>query len=67
MLHYCPIDLTRDKRQATQHACLPRLLSDGAGTNKVKKCAVKKILFCTGLTGAAKAGQQSIVPAQRVQ
>jgi hypothetical protein len=32
-------------------------------TNKVKKCAVRKIMFCTGLTRADKAGQKSIVPA----
>jgi hypothetical protein len=40
------------QRQATQHACLPRLL--GEGTNKVNKCAVRKIIFCTGMTRAAK-------------
>jgi hypothetical protein len=37
------------------------------GINKVKKCAVRKIIFCTGLTRAAKAGQKYIVPAQRAQ
>ncbi len=37
------------------------------GTNKVKKCAVRKIIFCTGLTRAAKAGQKSIVPARKAQ
>jgi hypothetical protein len=31
----------------------------------VKKWAVRKIIFCTGLTRAAKAGQQSIVAARR--
>ncbi len=36
-------------------------------TNKVKKCTVRKIIFCTGLTRAAKAGRNSIVPARRVQ
>ncbi len=28
------------------------------GTNKVKKCAVRKIIFCIGLTRTAKAGQK---------
>jgi hypothetical protein len=32
-----------------------------AGTNKVKKCTVRKIIRCTGLTRAAKAGQKSTV------
>jgi hypothetical protein len=32
------------------------------GTNKVKKSTMRKIIFCTGLTRAAKAGQKSIVP-----
>ncbi len=36
-------------------------------TNKVKKCAVRKIIFCSGLTRAAKAGQKSIVPARQTQ
>ncbi len=31
----------------------------------MKKCAVRKIIFRTGLIGAAKAGQKSIVPARR--
>ncbi len=37
------------------------------GTNK--NCAMRKIIFCTGLTRAAKARQKSscIVPARRVQ
>jgi hypothetical protein len=43
------------QRQATQHDWLPR--------EKVKKCAVRKIIFCTGLTRAAKAGQKSILQA----
>jgi hypothetical protein len=34
------------------------------GTNKVKKCPVRKIVFCTGLTRAAIARQKSIVPAR---
>ncbi len=37
------------------------------GANKAKKCAVRKIILCTGLTIAAKAGQISFVPARRVQ
>jgi hypothetical protein len=37
------------------------------GTNKVKKCVVRKIIFCTGLTRAAKAGQKSIVPARQAK
>jgi hypothetical protein len=50
------------QRQATQHDCLPRLL--GAEAKKAKKCAVRKIIFCTGLT---RAGQKSIVPARQTQ
>ncbi len=50
--------------QATQHDCLPRLLGNG---EKVKKCTVWKIKYCTGLTSAAKAGQNSIVPAWGAQ
>jgi hypothetical protein len=49
-------------RQATQLDCLPRMLQ-GIRTNRVKKCAVRKIIFCTGLTRAAKAGQKSILQA----
>ncbi len=41
------------QRQATQHACLPCW---AMRTNNVKKCAVRKIIFCTGLARAAKAG-----------
>jgi len=37
------------------------------GTFKVKNCTVRKIIFCIGLTRAAKTGQKSIVPARRVQ
>jgi hypothetical protein len=37
------------------------------GINKVKKCAVRKIIFCPGLTRAAKVGQKSFVLARRVQ
>jgi hypothetical protein len=33
-------------------------------TDKVKKCVVRKIIFCTGLIRAAKAEQISTVPAQ---
>jgi hypothetical protein len=56
-----------NQRQATQHACLPRLLGWAVVANKVKRFAVRKILFCIGLTGAAKAGQKSDVPARQVQ
>ncbi len=34
---------------------------------KWKNAQVRKIIFCTGLTSAAKAGKKSIVPARRVQ
>ncbi len=34
---------------------------------KVKKCAARKMIFCTGLTRAAKAGQKSIVPVRQAQ
>ncbi len=44
------------QRQATQHDCQPQIAM-AKRTNKVKKCAVRKIIFCTGLTRAAKAGQ----------
>jgi hypothetical protein len=50
------------QRQATQHDCLPRLL--GAEAKKAKKCSVRKIIFCTGLT---RAGQKSIVQARQAQ
>jgi hypothetical protein len=36
------------------------------GTNKIKKCVPRKIIFCTGLTRAARTGQKCIVPAQGV-
>ncbi len=38
---------TCTKRQATQHGCLPSLLGR-KGTNELKKCTVRKKLFCTG-------------------
>jgi hypothetical protein len=59
---FCP----ETQRQATQHDCLPRLLGNG-NYNKVKKCAMKKIIFCTRLTRTAKAGQKSIIPARQAQ
>jgi hypothetical protein len=52
------------QRQATQHACLPTQVAGRMGTNKVKRCTAKKIIFCTWLTRAAKAGQKSIVPSR---
>jgi hypothetical protein len=54
------------QRQATQHACLPRVAGRW-GQSKVKKCTVRKIIFCTRLTRAAKAGQKNIVPARQTQ
>ncbi len=47
------IDQRHTKRQATQHRCLPSLLSDwDKGT---EMCTVRKKIFCTGPTRAAKA------------
>jgi hypothetical protein len=37
------------------------------GTYKLKKCAVRKIIFCNGLTRVDRARQKSFVPARRVQ
>ncbi len=34
------------------------------GTSKVKKCTLRKIIFCIGLTRAAKAGQKSFIGRQ---
>ncbi len=62
-LHIKPMPETRI--QATQHDCLARLL--GVGANKLKKCAVRKIIFCTKPTRATKARQESIVPARGAQ
>ncbi len=59
-------DKPETQRQATQHGLgCPGCLA--TGTNK--KCAMRKIIFCNGLTRAAKARQKStcIVPARRVQ
>jgi hypothetical protein len=36
-------------------------------TNKVKKCATEKEIFCTGLIRAAKSGQNSLVLARQNQ
>jgi hypothetical protein len=41
----------------------PARLAVPVGTRKVKKCVVRKIIFCTGLARAAKAGQTFTVPA----
>jgi hypothetical protein len=54
------------QREATQHNCLPRFLGDG-DLKSEKVYALRKIIFCTGLTRAAKAGQKSILPARRAQ
>jgi hypothetical protein len=45
------------KRQATHTARLHAPGCLAMRTNKVKKCAMRKIIFCTGLTKAAKVGQ----------
>ncbi len=45
------------KRQATQHDCQSILLGAG-GTKEVGKCTMRKPIFCTGPTRAAKAGQK---------
>ncbi len=37
------------------------------GTKNMKKCSVRKIIFCTGLTSAAKSGQNALVPAWGAQ
>jgi hypothetical protein len=57
---------THIKRQVTQHDCPSILLGDG-GTKEVEKCTMRKQIFCTGPTRAAKAGQKSLVPAPRAQ
>jgi hypothetical protein len=44
------------QRQATQHDCFFQSCW-AMGISKVKKCAARNIIFCTGLTGAAKMGQ----------
>ncbi len=54
------------KRQATQHDCLPSLLSDGDKGIKIVY-GKKKDIFCTGPTRAASAEQKSLVPARRAQ
>ncbi len=50
------------QRQATSMTACTGCLA--MGINKVKKCFCEKIIFCTGLTRAAKAGQKSIITAQ---
>jgi hypothetical protein len=50
---------THIKRQATQHDCLPSLL--GMGSNEVKSRKVREKIYRTWPTGAAKAGQISLV------
>jgi hypothetical protein len=52
-----PYQRHRDRRPSTT-ACRGCC---AMGTNKVKKSAVRKIIFCTVLTKAAKAGQNYIV------
>jgi hypothetical protein len=48
-------------------ARLPTQLAGRWELYKVKKYALRKIIFCTGLTRAAKAGQKSIVLSRRAQ
>jgi len=56
---------THTKRQATQHDCLPSLLA--MGTKELKYCTVRKTIFCTGPTRAAKAEQKTFVTARQAQ
>jgi hypothetical protein len=56
----------RDRRPGTT-ACPPCPGCRAMGTNKVEKCAVRKILFCAGLNRAAKAGEKSILQGQLAQ
>jgi hypothetical protein len=56
------------KKQATQYDCLPvpSLMGNGdKGTEIVS--TVRKQIFCTGPTRAAKAEQKSLVPARQAQ
>ncbi len=53
-------------RQATQNDCLPCPSCLAMGTTKVKKCAERKIIFCTGTTGLTRA-TKSIVPERPAQ
>ncbi len=53
------------KRQATRRDCLQGCWA--MGTHTMNKCAVRKKIFCSGLTTAAKAGSKSLVPARRAQ
>jgi hypothetical protein len=50
---------THNKRQATQHGCLPSLLGDR--DKGIKNCTMRNKIFCTGPTRAAKAEQKSLV------
>jgi hypothetical protein len=68
------------KRQATEHNWLPLLLADGDKESEEKKyfglvrlkqprlvVPVRKNIFCTGPTRAAKTEQKSLVPARQAQ
>jgi hypothetical protein len=55
--------ILRDRRRSTT-AC-PACWA--MGTNEVKLCTVRKKIFCNGPTGAAKAGQKSLVMARRAK
>jgi hypothetical protein len=56
---------THFKRQATLHDCLPSLLGDG--DKGIKIVYDEEKISSTGPTGAAMAGQKSLVPARRAQ
>jgi hypothetical protein len=53
---------THNKRWATEYGCLPNLQGDG--DKEVEIVYGEEKIFCTGQTGAAKAGQNFLVPAR---
>jgi hypothetical protein len=55
---------THIKRQATQHDCLPSLLSGGDKLPEIVYDDEKHVLYWTNYSNL-KAGQKSILPAQR--
>jgi hypothetical protein len=58
--------MSSDQRHRDRRPSTPACQVAGWWDKKAKNCAVRKIIFCTGLT-RAKAGQKSLVPAQGVQ
>jgi hypothetical protein len=48
-----PVEPLETLRQVTQHACLPRAM----GTNKVKRCAERKIIFFVSARQAQRINQ----------